>query len=156
MMKPPLKHRSLASLALLPALCLLPACNGEGGSGGGKDATGKIRTMSISSGQFSKGRDDGRRDAKYSLFEVSGGWMWLWMADQEYRQGYEQGWNEGRAELRLKESQKSQPNTMRTENAQLQSRAEPPASNILTKINRRHRLHADSNRASNRRSRVSS
>lgn len=76
----------------------------------------RTRMMGVSSGQFTKGRKDGLRDAKNSLFDESGGWMWLWMADEEYRQGYDQGWNEGRAEMKLKASQKAQPKTMRTSN----------------------------------------
>ncbi len=55
--------------------------------------------------QFEEGRAHGVRDAKWSLFEDSGSWMWLWMADQSYANGYRHGWREGRAHVHFQNEQ---------------------------------------------------
>jgi hypothetical protein len=76
-----------------------PACNGDGRSNNGR------RTMSLSSGEFSRGYQDGMKDAEASLFDASGGWMWLWMMEEEYRKGYDRGWQDGRSLQRMKAQQ---------------------------------------------------
>lgn len=55
-------------------------------------------------GQFARGREDGKREAKASWTEHNAAWMWLWMMDEEYRRGHSVGWAEGRAEVRIEES----------------------------------------------------
>ncbi len=62
--------------------------------------------MSFSSGQYSQGYKNGMREAKQAWFDDHAGWMWLWMMDQEYRDGYERGWADGRRTLDLDEKQR--------------------------------------------------
>ena len=66
------------------------------------------KRMTFSSGEFNRGYKDGQRDAKWSLSDMSGGWMWLWMTEQEYQKGYEQGWRDGREAVKLDEKRKQQ------------------------------------------------
>jgi len=61
--------------------------------------------MSFSTGQFSQGHKDGLRDAKSAWSDHSGGWMWLWMMDEQYQRGYEQGWEDGRRAVKLENQQ---------------------------------------------------
>lgn len=70
------------------------ACNPAGGPGGQS-------RMFVSSEEFNRGREDGRRDAKMAWSDDSAAWSWLWMTDAQYQQGYRQGWREGRAEVKF-------------------------------------------------------
>ncbi|MFQ5502360.1 MAG: hypothetical protein ACE5EQ_08685 [Phycisphaerae bacterium] len=54
-----------------------------------------------SSKEFDSGRSDGRREAKASWTDERADWLWLWMTDPQYQQGFKQGWKEGRAGLKL-------------------------------------------------------
>jgi len=54
-----------------------------------------------SSKEFDSGRSDGRREAKASWTDERADWLWLWMTDPQYQQGFKQGWREGRAGLKL-------------------------------------------------------
>jgi len=84
------------------------ACDQEsGGSSRLKDSQSQKR-MYLSSGEFNKGYQDGKRDAAASLFDASGAWMWTWMKEEEYRKGYDQGWNDGRQMKKLQAQQKNQ------------------------------------------------
>lgn len=72
--------------------------------------------MFMSGGEFTRGRDHGRRDAKWALIDHSGAWMWTWMVSDQYRQGYQQGWTEGRAEVRFnKEQEQAKQDTRQNE-----------------------------------------
>lgn len=66
------------------------------------------KRMSFSTGRFNKGYKDGMRDAKWSWTDAHGGWLWLWMMEREYSQGYEQGWKDGRKAVKLKRRQEPQ------------------------------------------------
>ncbi len=70
----------------------------------GKDE--ESRTMHFSSGEYSRGYRDGMREAKESLFDDHAGWMWLWMKEKEYADGYDRGWADGRRTLELSKQQK--------------------------------------------------
>lgn len=63
------------------------------------------RTMRRSSGEYAKGHKDGKRDAENAIFDDSGGWLWLWMMDPEYKAGYDQGWKDGRNIARYRSQQ---------------------------------------------------
>ncbi|MBN2563082.1 MAG: hypothetical protein JXQ75_19325 [Phycisphaerae bacterium] len=91
------------SAVMLAALLLLGSGCSENHNG-----QGSANRMSVSAGQYSKGYKDGVRDAKWSLTDMHGGWMWLWMMEQEYRDGYEQGWRDGRSAVDLKKRQEEQ------------------------------------------------
>ena len=71
------------------------------GCNGGADGVSSSRRMTASTGEFNQGYKHGQRDAKWSLIDAHAGWMWLWMMEEEYRQGYEQGWKDGRAAVKL-------------------------------------------------------
>ncbi|HVP13080.1 MAG TPA: hypothetical protein VMV94_18035 [Phycisphaerae bacterium] len=102
--------RPWARLMLVPTvLCWLivgPACGENGGKsksnskaindGGSSMQKNADKRMVLSSGQYNKGYQDGKRDASLSLIDANGSWMWDWMKEPEYRQGYNQGWNDGR------------------------------------------------------------
>ena len=87
----------VVSLALALLLAPATACRRQDGAGS------RQTRMFPSSGQFDKGRKDGRRDAKRSWTDDSAAWLWLWMTDEQYGHGYDQGWAEGRADVRLQE-----------------------------------------------------
>ncbi len=103
--------RQFYSVTVLAGAMLLCGCNGANGGGD------KGRSMSRSSGQFGEGRKDGLRDAKDSIFDKSGGWMWLWMKSPEYRTGYDQGWNEGKYMQKMKSHQRNAAKTHRDEHS---------------------------------------
>ena len=89
------KTRWLAAAVLFTILT--PAC-----SDNHKSKPGADRKMVVSStGKFSQGYQDGQRDAKWSLTDLSGADMWLWMTEKEYQDGYHQGWKDGRAVSKL-------------------------------------------------------
>lgn len=91
--------RSMVALLLTCALCAtIGACQTNDGPGG------KTR-MFVSTKEFSRGRDDGRRDAKLSWSDDSSAWTWMWMMEAQYKRGYEQGWREGRAEVKFESQQ---------------------------------------------------
>ncbi|MBK8268904.1 MAG: hypothetical protein IPK83_11610 [Planctomycetes bacterium] len=93
------------SLALMCALAL--ACGLSAVSCGEKNNKRQTSTnMFKSDGEFARGRVDGKRDAQWSMLDDSAAWMWLWMADEQYGQGYRQGWTEGRAEIRFRQEEK--------------------------------------------------
>jgi len=99
------------TLTLLAAMCGAAMLLASGCGDKSKPMLGTPQRSVYSSRDFDSGRRDGRRDAKSSLFEASGSWMWIWMMSQDYSVGYDQGWTEGRAEANLKaqmgESRKS-------------------------------------------------
>ncbi|MBX3395017.1 MAG: hypothetical protein KF841_06580 [Phycisphaerae bacterium] len=82
-------------------------------------------SMFVSGPEFNRGRNDGRRDAKWSLTDKNASWLWTWMADQQYRQGYKVGWTEGRAEVKFNEEQKRAKHDTKSEDSG------PPASGGL-------------------------
>src|SRR5512140_406427 len=90
-----------SAAAILVIVLLVTACSDN------KNGAGGTRTVSTSSGNFGQGYKDGQRDAKFSLTDASGGWMWLWMTDKEYQDGYNQGWHDGRDAAKLEGQQKS-------------------------------------------------
>ena len=94
------RRRILLSGILLSAL-LVPACseNNQGSSSQGK-------RMLVSTGKYNQGYKDGQRDAKSSLFDASSAWMWAWMTEQEYQDGYERGWHDGREAVKLETRKK--------------------------------------------------
>ena len=65
------------------------------------EGTGEARTIKYSGGEYNRGYRDGMREAKVSLMDQHAGWMWLWIMDEEYAQGYDRGWQDGRATLDL-------------------------------------------------------
>ena len=83
--------------ALFGAALIAPSGCGESS----QPAIGQPQRSVYSSRDFDSGRRDGRRDAKSSMFDQSGSWMWIWMMSQDYAKGYDQGWTEGRAEANL-------------------------------------------------------
>lgn len=97
---------------------LTSACNQAGGNSNSKDSQNQKR-MYLSTGEFNKGYQDGKRDAAASLLDASGAWMWTWMTEEEYRKGYDQGWNDGRKMKRLQSQQKAQ---QKDQGQQLQDR----------------------------------
>jgi hypothetical protein len=70
--------------------------------------------MLLSSGQFNKGYQDGKRDAAASWIDANGSWMWDWVKEPEYRKGYDQGWNDGRQMKNLQN--KAEPTQQKNEN----------------------------------------
>ncbi len=90
----------------LAAACLVAAPAIHVGCGNDKPKTNQTSRMSFSSEEFNAGREDGRRDAKLSLFNDSAAWMWLWMMDEGYQKGYQHGWNQGRSEVNFNKEQK--------------------------------------------------
>ena len=69
------------------------------------DAKGDKPSMSYSSGQYSRGYRDGMREAMQSWFDDHAGWMWLWIMDKQYGEGYERGWADGRRKVKLQAAQ---------------------------------------------------
>ena len=39
---------------------------------------------------------------------MSASWMWLWMTEKEYQQGYDRGWRDGREAVKLEAKRKQQ------------------------------------------------
>lgn len=70
------------------------------------DMNGEDRSMTVSTGEFTRGYRDGMREAKDSFFDDHAGWMWLWMKEKEYADGYERGWADGRRTVELSKQQK--------------------------------------------------
>lgn len=62
--------------------------------------------MTVSTGAYSRGYRDGMREAKQSLFDDHAAWLWLWMKEKEYADGYERGWTDGRRTIELARQQK--------------------------------------------------
>ncbi len=89
------------SLTVTAALCGAALILQSGCGEQTQPAIGQPQRSVFSSRDFDSGRRDGRRDAKSSLFDQSGSWIWIWMMSQDYSTGYEQGWTEGRAESNL-------------------------------------------------------
>lgn len=87
----------LGAVCATGLLCLAAAGTGCSESNGGYAAPRRM----VSSKEFDRGRADGRRDARASWTDDNAAWLWLWMTDDTYQQGYRQGWNEGRAQLKL-------------------------------------------------------
>ena len=89
-------HKTTISLAAacLAALFMAPGCGEKS-----QPSIGVPQRAVYSSRDFDSGRKDGRRDAKDSLFDHSGAWMWVWMMSEDYAAGYQQGWTEGRNEV---------------------------------------------------------
>lgn len=88
-------------------MLLMAAAFGAFGMTGCSDAKGggnPEKRMYLSDGQFSQGYKDGKSDAETSWTDVSSGWMWLWMTEEEYQKGYNQGWNDGRQVKKLSPS----------------------------------------------------
>ncbi|HKQ50197.1 MAG TPA: hypothetical protein VJZ71_19130 [Phycisphaerae bacterium] len=79
-----------------------------------ENSSGDRTTMKMSAGRYNQGYKDGMRDAKASLFEDSGGWMWLWMVEKEYQDGYDRGWSDGRQMVRL-QNQKNETDALDAE-----------------------------------------
>lgn len=73
--------------------------------------------MFVSGPEFNRGRNDGRRDAKWSWTDESASWLWTWMADDQYRQGYKVGWTEGRAEVKFNKEQERAKRDTRSEDS---------------------------------------
>lgn len=92
------RRMPVACLALAMSFWGGPACNDPQKKDQG-------RAMSFSSGEYSRGYRDGMRDAKQALFDDHAGWMWLWMTEKEYADGYDRGWEDGRRTLDLERKQ---------------------------------------------------
>jgi len=56
----------------------------------------------VSSGEFSRGYQDGMKDAQRSILDDNAAWLWLWLTEDQYRKGYERGWSDGRKIEQLK------------------------------------------------------
>ncbi|HWL95096.1 MAG TPA: hypothetical protein VNT79_16370 [Phycisphaerae bacterium] len=98
------------------------------GCGDQHQKSGQSQRMSMSNEEFNRGRDDGRRDSKFSLFEDGGSWTWLWMTDKEYQKGYQYGWKEGRAEVHYnREQERAKSETRQNEPADDPSAPSAPA-----------------------------
>lgn len=82
-----------------------------GVSCGSNNQSTSQKRMFVSSKEFDQGRTDGNRDAKISWTEDSAAWMWIWMKDNQYKQGYEQGWREGRTQIKF-EAERSEAESM--------------------------------------------
>lgn len=87
------------------AICLLTVLAQCGCSN--LEGDGESRAIKYSGGEYNRGYRDGMREAKMSLIDANAGWMWLWMMDTEYAQGYDRGWQDGRATFDL-ERQKAE------------------------------------------------
>ncbi len=110
-----------AALTCLAGLTLTSACNQAGDNPNSKSSQSEKR-MYLSSGEFNRGYQDGKRDAAASLMDASSVWMWGWMTETEYRKGYDQGWADGRKMKKLQSQQKSQ---QQEQGQQLQDRRKP-------------------------------
>jgi hypothetical protein len=101
----------------LPLLtCLLVAGAIAGLACGNQNKRETNKAMFKSDEDFKRGRTDGKRDSKWSMTDASASWMWLWMANEQYGQGYHQGWTEGRAEVKFKqEEERARKDTKRDE-----------------------------------------
>jgi len=94
----------LAGLLLAP---LFAAGCSDHTTGGDAGEPGTNKRMSASRGEYTKGYQDGARDAKWSISDADlGSWTWIWMMEEEYRQGYKQGWADGRRQVKLEEKKK--------------------------------------------------
>ncbi len=76
------------------------------GCSGAEKQSENQTSMRMSSGRYNQGYKDGMRDAKVSLFDDHAGWMWLWMLEKEYQDGYKRGWSDGRGMARLEAQRK--------------------------------------------------
>lgn len=129
------KRRSFTVAILMCGGALLSGsagCDGGGSGNNRKTQSGMVK----SSGQFQKGYQDGSRDAQRSLGDWNGAAMWLWMADGQYKNGYDRGWNDGRQMAKLKSYQGKQmggrepltpaPSLLRQQQSQEQTPAPKP------------------------------
>jgi hypothetical protein len=101
-------------LALLIGAGWLGSCSDNNGGGKKKPAE---KRMLLSTGDFNRGYQDGKRDATAALMDANGSWMWGWVKGKEYTQGYDQGWSDGR---QIKELQS------KVESAQKQEEKQQP------------------------------
>jgi hypothetical protein len=95
---------AIAVLVLLVGALLAPACSENNGNSKQKSSE---KRMVLSSGEYNKGYQDGKRDASAALIDANGAWMWSWMKGQEYSQGYDKGWSDGRQMKELQEKAKA-------------------------------------------------
>src|SRR5438046_2071324 len=102
--KPRWTHTNPLRLCCLLMAVTLPGCQGHDPKPGGKTNQGMVK----SSGQFTKGYQEGMKQAQKSWGDWNGAGMWMWMADAQYKQGYDRGWNDGRTMVKLRGNQKSQ------------------------------------------------
>lgn len=101
-----LVRRSRARIARrLIAVALLGSCVWCGCSDAQGD--GEARTIKYSGGEYNRGYRDGMRDAQTSLMDDHAGFLWLWIMDKEYGQGYDRGWKDGRATVNLEKQKQS-------------------------------------------------
>jgi hypothetical protein len=92
---------------VLGGLCILPAALGTACSDNNSNEDPPKR-VTFSTGAFNRGYKDGERDARWSLSDIGASWMWLWMAEKEYQQGYDRGWHDGRQAVKLEGKRKEQ------------------------------------------------
>lgn len=91
----------------MPVVCLTLAMSLWGGFAcNDPQKKDQGRAMSFSSGEYSRGYRDGMRDAKEAIFDDHAGWMWFWMTEKEYADGYDRGWQDGRRTLDLERKQR--------------------------------------------------
>lgn len=103
---------SRSKWTLVTAFALIIGCSDA------EKSSNKQPAMKYSSGRYNQGYKDGQRDAKMSLFDDHAGWMWLWMMENEYKDGYHRGWADGRSMVKLEKEQKeSSPPDTRNEQA---------------------------------------
>ena len=89
------------------ALAFAVGCSDAHTSKNNNSRSAKQPAMKMSAGRYNQGYKEGMRDAKMSLFDDSAGWMWLWMMEKEYEDGYKRGWSDGRGMARLEREKKS-------------------------------------------------
>lgn len=100
------RFRTLPLAGLLLAAVLAAGCS-DHTTGGDADEPGTNKRMSASRGEYTKGYQDGARDAKWSISDADlASWSWIWMMEEEYRQGYKQGWADGRRQVKLEDKKK--------------------------------------------------
>ncbi|MFH1419123.1 MAG: hypothetical protein ABII12_12670 [Planctomycetota bacterium] len=88
--------RAILFLPLLVLLGLGTACSQK------QQGDPTEKRMFHSTGKFTKGYKEGMRDAEKSWTDAHAGWMWLWMMEREYREGYDEGWSVGRQKTKLR------------------------------------------------------
>jgi hypothetical protein len=118
------------------------ACN-SGGDSDGKSVQGIGKSkqgMFKSTGQFSKGYQDGMNEAQKSWTDWNGARMWLWTADAEYKKGYDRGWSDGRTVAKLKANAQKQQGGRRspTADAYTIKHAQAAEQNPTSKITPEH------------------
>jgi hypothetical protein len=100
-------RRRQHNLIGVAVLAFVVGCSDAQKSKNNNSRSAKQQSMKMSTGRYNQGYKEGMRDAKMSLFDDHAGWMWLWMMEKEYEDGYKRGWADGRSMVHLEREKKS-------------------------------------------------